>query len=206
MKLEWLPSATSINNAVFEDPLWVSRQVTYNDATSVDGQWEEKTWTRSIRVLNFGAAAVFEQIRARLLSLDIISPTRLQYGGQWLYEDRLPQVHDLVFQRTHLISIGKRVIVDVLSAVRVGDVTNDSNEFALTLITTNGHPVQGYSRFAITVQHDGVAFSIHSVSRPATTISSLLKPITRRTQHSISTAILNYVETATRLDLTGDPA
>lgn len=208
MDFHFFPPANPDSKPVFQNPKWRDRPTTYQpgDEERSSG-WRFDNWERDLTVPGVELDAVFQQSRARIISMDILSPSILEFTPQWNVEDRLPQVDDLIFQRTHLIQFGRVQLMDVLSATRVGMVTDEAGHFALQYIATKGHPEKGFSIYTIQQHADNVKFSIKTVSQPANILTKLANPIiTRRTQLRITNAVLDYVKTSVRLDLIGDSA
>ena len=202
MQFEIFPKGSLDDCVFFDKPAWQNRTVTYKAGDEdTSGGWRYDFWERSLDVPNVSAEAIFEQARARLISMDVIPDDLLEYTVQWQVENRLPQVNDLLFQRTHLIHMRDFRVLDVLSATRIGKLVDEPNLFMLQYIATEGHPECGRSNYSVIKEDDTVRFTIDTISKPALLLTKLAKPFTRRTQLKITNAVLDYMQNAIRLDL-----
>lgn len=205
MHFDIWPPHNPDDNTRFQQPIWRDRKVTYQAGDDQQGSgWKYDQWERVFNISGVSADAIFQQARARLISMDIVPPALLEFTAQWNTQSRLPQVDDLIFQRTHLFQIGGRRLVDLHSATRIGDVIDEPNRFELQYIATEGHPERGFSRYTIAQGNDVVMFTIRTTSQPANILTKLANPIiTRRMQLRVTNSILDYMVTTVTLDLTG---
>ena len=202
---QFLPSQTTTDTAIFEQAEWLERPTSH----TIGDEDQSSRWNRDSleHPLNVGPISIddiFQQARARLISMDIIPASVLEYTGQWMVEARMPQADDLIFQRTHMLQFNGRPLFDLVSAVRIANVIDEDACFALHFVTTIGHPVRGHSQFAVKKNDDHVAFAINAVSKPATWFSRLASPMARRKQFQVKHSIFNYLQTTIRLDLAGE--
>ncbi len=171
---------------------------------NVSSGWKHDEWVRVFDIPSATPAEIFQQARARIISMDIIPPRLMELTAQWNVEDRLPQVGDLLFQRTHLLGMRGWHVADILSATRMGDVIDEPERYELQYIAVKGHPEKGASRYIVANDGQQVRFTIKPVSKPANILTQLANPIiTRRVQVHVTNSILDYVVTAVTLDLTG---
>jgi uncharacterized protein (UPF0548 family) len=206
MDFAFFPPIQPDDTQAFANPKWRDRTTTYTPGDeNKSAGWKHDHWERDLTVASVPASDVFEQARARIISMDILPSDILDYTAQWNVEGRLPQPNDLIFQRTHLVQVGQQRIVDVLSATRIGTLTDAPGLFALQYISTSGHPERGFSVYTITQDDQSVKFIIKTISQPANLLTKLANPIiTRRTQLRITNAVLDYMKTSVHLDLIGE--
>lgn len=206
MQFDLFPSQKVDDSSRVRDPRWQNRSVTYQAGDERNApDWRVEEWNRVFDTLpQVTPDAIFQQARARLISMDVVPPHILELTAQWNVESRLPQIGDLLFQRTHFVRFGDFRLVDLLSATRIGEIVDEPTRFVLQYITLQGHPECGVSNYVLHNDGQQVWFSIKPISRPANILTKLANPIiTRRFQVFITTQILDYVVTAVTLDLTG---
>lgn len=207
MDFDFFPAQECDDSSYVQSPKWRDRPITYQDGDEQRSKgWRFDTWERVLDVPGVPAEHVFQQARARLISMDVLPRDILTYTVQWQVEERLPQAGDLLFQRTHLLQFAGRYWLDVLSATRLGDVQDVDNGFMLQYIATEGHPERGFSKYAVINDGTSVRFTIETVSQPANWLTKLVgKMITRPMQLKITNAVLDYMQNSIRLDLSEEP-
>lgn len=205
MRLIFFPSPAPDDTPYTTDPTWTERPLSYllGDEQGQRG-WHDDHWERPLDIPSIVPSRIFEQARARLINFDFLPSELVQFTGQWNVEGRLPQVGDVVFQRTHLLRLG-RSLIDVLSATRIAEVIDEPQRFVLRYVTTQGHPECGTAYYQIIQESDRVFFRIHAISQPALWTTRLVKPIiTRPLQIRITKGILDGMATSVLLDLTDE--
>lgn len=205
MRFDFFPSHQTDDMIYVTDPKWQNLPNSYQagDETKSRG-WRQDQWERTFEVAGVTPAHIFQQARARLISMDIAPPSLLELTAQWNVEARLPQMGDVLFQRSHLFRVGNVRFADLLSAVRIGDVVDESDRFELQVVALKGHPERGVSRYILLNDGNYVWFRIAPISKPANIFTQLANPIlTRRIQVYLTESMLDYVVTAVTLDLTG---
>lgn len=205
MRFQFFPSPTPDDSHYTTAPTWASRPLSYQLGDEQQSRgWYDDHSERQLTVPNVAPSRIFEQARARLINFDFLPSELVQFTGRWNVEGRMPQVGDVVFQRTHLVQLG-RPLVDVLSATHIGEMTDEPKRFILRYVTTKGHPECGTAYYQIIQESDTVYFRIHAVSKPGLWTTRLVKPlITRRVQLRITKGILDGMATSVRLDLTDE--
>lgn len=206
MRFDFFPSNQNDDTKHVTDPQWQNLASNYQsgDENVVRGGWRKEEWQRILEAPQVSLDVIFQQARARLISMDIAPISLLELTAQWNVEDRLPQVGDLIFQRSHLFRMGNLRLADLLSAVRIGDVVDEPNRFELQVVALKGHPERGASRYILLNDGHHVWFRMAPISKPANTLTRLADPIlTRRIQVYVTASMLDYMVTAVTLDLTG---
>lgn len=205
MRLEFFPSLTPDDTVAATSPLWTTRALTYQPGDEDQSKgWYNDQWERQLVIPHSEPTRIFEQARARLINFDFLPSQLVQFTAQWNVESRLPQIGDVVFQRTHLFRLG-RPWVDVLSATHIGEVVDEAKRFTLSYITTKGHPECGTASYQVIQENDAVYFRMNAISTPGLWATHLVKPIiTRPLQIRITKGILDGMMTAVLLDLTDE--
>lgn len=182
---------------------WTQRPLTYAPGDEQHGRgWNQDSWERELSLSQTDPQLVFDYARARLINFDIAPAKLAHFTPSWTIKERLPQAGDIVFQRTHLLGLGWRFVIDVLSVTRIVRVVDESHYFELQYTTTKGHPECGTARYRVARIGDQVLFSIDSVARPGLWITRLATSIiTRHIQLAITKGILDMMVQGVRLDL-----
>ncbi|PJF40396.1 MAG: hypothetical protein CUN55_12775 [Phototrophicales bacterium] len=177
MRFSFFSPQASDDTRYILDPQWLSLPNSYHVGDETRSQrWKQDQWLKTFNIPQVPPEKIFQQARARLISMDIISPQILELTAQWNVEGRLPQAGDLLFQRTHLVRLGNIHIIDLLSATRITSVVDEPARFVLQYTTLKGHPEKGISNYIIENNGENVTFSIQSIAKPANIITQLVNP------------------------------
>jgi uncharacterized protein (UPF0548 family) len=198
------PSSSPDDTSYLTHPDWRDRGITYTVGDEQHGTgWRHDHHRVTLTAPGVAAETIFEQARARLINMEIVSSRLLVYTAAWNVEGRLPQAGDLIFQRTHFIRLGEHALVDLLSAVRLGEVIDQPGLFELEYISTQGHPECGASRFIVSVDNNAVRLQMVVVSAAGLMTTRLVRPFTRWFQLKITHNILDTIAQGVRLDSVG---
>ncbi len=203
MKIHLFPGVNPDDTVYLKHPNWMKRSLTYASGDEAHGTgWNTDNWERQLGFPGAEPANVFQSARARLINLDFQPLNLVQFTSLWAIKERLPQPGDTIFQRTHVLKLGKLLLVDVLSATQLIGVTDEPHCFGFQYTTTLGHPECGTARYQVSLEEKDVSFRIHAIARPGLWTTKLAKPIiTRRLQLKIAKGMLDTMVQGVRLDL-----
>ena len=82
----------------------------------------------------------------------------------------------------------------VLAACRIESVVSESRSFGFTYATLPDHPERGFESFVVSQIGDRVDFEIRAVSVPATVLTRVGSPVSRKIQERITNGYIDAVE------------
>ena len=128
--------------------------------------------------------AVFEAAAERLFRYDIFPPELMR--ARVCTSDGRIATDAVIVQR---VRIGAFVLE---SAVIVVEVWRSSDDAGFAYGTLEGHPERGISRFRVVREGPTVRFEIEAVSRPASVLTWIGRPLGRRFQRAATRAALRH--------------